>query len=379
MGTELSRLRAVNRFKKADVAVTDGLNEIVNFIAQICDTPVALITLVDEDTEWFKASAGVDINRIDRNLSFCNITIQQQDLIIANDMLTDERFCNHELVTADPFVRFYAAATLITKDGQAIGSLCVIDFKPRQLDDHQQNLLRVLAKQAMNLMELNWNLRNMEKRNNQIQKQKAIIEASELKLNAIFNSSRHTHILVNEGLDVIAFNRAAAVFVEYVYSKTLKTGTSVLEYADKEAVAGFAKYFEAAFTDKTIKLEWHMRPGTQYDSWKEMEFVPIKNNNDKIIGVALNAVDITERKMHEEHINIQNAALTRIAIMQSHEIRRPVASLIGIMALMKMEKDGPANSYLDLLEHTVNELDDRIREVVKDSEDTLNNHMHIVA
>lgn len=381
MSDELYRLEAVSRFKQPDNAVTKDLNEMVNLVSDICNTPVALITLLDEDTQWFKASKGVEIDCTDRNLSFCNHTITQSDVLMVPDTRLDTRFAENSLVINEPFVRFYAGAPLLTNDGHAIGSLCVIDFEPRELTRHQQNSLSVLAKQVMNLMELNYAMRRMEHHYKETKVQEAILQESELKLNAIFDSSKDTHILVNAELKVIAFNRASAVFVRNTYNKTLKTGTSVLEYADQEMIEGFAQLFHKAFTGETIKLDWHMRPGTKYNSWKELEFVPIRNSSKAIIGVALNSADITDRKLKEEQISVQNAALTRIAIIQSHEIRRPVASLLGIMGLIKLE-NASSNlppEYLDILEVTVNELDVKIREIVKDSEDTIGNFLAIVA
>ncbi|WP_299511420.1 sensor histidine kinase [Mucilaginibacter sp.] len=378
MSEELYRLNAVSRFKQPDAAVTTDLNEIVNLATQICDMPVALITLLDEDTQWFKASKGVDIDCTAREVSLCNHTILQNNLLIVNDTRLDERFNNNPLVIGEPFVCFYAGATLTTTDGYAIGSLCVIDFEPRELTELQQNSLKVLSKQVMNLMELNHTLNNMQRQQEHSQKQNTLIEESELKLNAIFNSTKDTHILVNSKLEVMAFNRASTAFVRNAYGKTIKPGISVLEYADREAVETFANYFKNAFAGKTIKVEWHMRPGTKFDSWKELEFIPVKNSAKKVIGVALNSTDITERKLQEAQINIQNAALTRIAIIQSHELRRPVASLLGIMALIKMEQNSSPD-YFDMMEVTVKELDLKIREIVKDSETTINNHLAIVA
>jgi GAF domain-containing protein len=207
MNDELYRLDAVNRFKQPDAAVTNDLNEIVNLTAQICNTPVAMITLLDDEYQWFKASTGVDIDCTDRNLSFCNYTIKQDNLITVTDTHLDARFSNNPLVTAAPFVRFYSGVTLTTKDGYAIGSLCIIDFEPRTLTEHQQNSLKTLSKQVMNLMELNYTMRTMELQHAETQKQKEIIQASQLKLNAIFNSSKHTHILTNKKLEVIALTK----------------------------------------------------------------------------------------------------------------------------------------------------------------------------
>jgi PAS domain S-box-containing protein len=379
MSDELYSLKAVIRFNQPDASMANDLTEIINLASQICNAPIAAITIIDEDLQLVRSIKNNELICSDRETSFCNHTIKQNGLMIINDTHLDDRFANYPTVTGAPFVRFYAGVTLTTKDGFAIGSFCVADSTPRQLTDHQQNSLKILAKQVMNLMELNWTVRSIEAQHEHTRTQKAIIEDSQLKLNAIFNSSRHTHILVNHKLDVVAFNKASAAFVKYVYNKTIKTGTSVLEYADPHTTDAFASHFNNAFTGNTVKLEWHMRPGTPYDAWKELEFVPIRDETEKIIGVALNSSDITERKLQQEQINIQNAALTRIAIIQSHEIRRPVASLLGIMALMKLEKTKEKLEYLDMLELIVQELDGKIRGIVEDSENTINNHLSIVA
>jgi len=156
MDKDLLRLNAVSRFKHLDADIKKDLDAIVDLVARICNTPVALITLIDDDTQWFKASKGVDIDCTDRELAFCNYTIDQDDLMVVEDTLLDERFINNPMVTGGSHVRFYAGSTLTTKDGHAIGSLCVLDFERRVLTADQLHTLRVLSKQAMNLMELNW-------------------------------------------------------------------------------------------------------------------------------------------------------------------------------------------------------------------------------
>lgn len=379
MSDELYRLNAVNRFKQFDAAIATDLNEIVNLASQICNTPVALITLIDDDVQWFKASKGVDIDCTDRNLSFCTYTIQHEGLMMVNDTLLDERFKNNGLVTNAPFVRFYAGSTLTTNDGYAIGSLCVVDVIPRELTENQQSLLKVLSKQVMALLELNWSLNELKQRHQETQEQKRLIEDSEIKLNAIFNSTRDTHVLVNKNLEILAFNSAAAEFVQQEHGKNITAGVSIIEYTAPDVVELLIKHLKTAFKGKCVKIEWIMNPETEAARWKAMEFMPIKNKAGQIIGVAMNSTDITDRKLQEDQINIQNAALTRIAIIQSHELRRPVASLLGIMALIKMEQTKVHPEYLEMLEITVKELDLKIREIVKDSEDTINNYMAIVA
>lgn len=379
MNDEKNRLGAVSRFTQLNAEVAADLNQIVELVAQICNTPVALVTLVDEKVQLFKASKGVDMEGTERELAFCNHTIQQNGLLMVPNMVADERFSNNPLVTQGPLVRFYAGATLTTKDGHNIGSLCVIDMEERTLDATQQYALKILSKQVMRLMELNSTMQTLETRNYETERQKKLIEESEFKLQAIFDSSNDTHILVNKSLQILAFNKAADGFCIAEHGKRLQTGAYVTDFVAPEIVEPMTRHFKKAFTGETVRREWNVCPGREPECWKDLTFMPITGPNGDIIGVAMNSIDITERKMQEDHINIQNAALTRIAIIQSHELRRPVASLLGIMALIKLEQNKSSNDYLEMLEYTVNELDQKICEIVKDSENTIYNYLSIVA
>lgn len=377
MNNELLRLQAVRKFKELDEHIIVDLNEIVGLAAQICNTPIALVTLLDEDKQWFKATFGTNLTCTDRKAAFCNHTIKQTDVLVVPDLLTDTRFTD-KLKKNEQEVRFYAGAPLITKDGFALGTLCVVNYKPADLDKNQINSLKVLAKQVVNLLELNWSLRTLEDQHQETQIQKVAIGKSEMKLKAIFDSSRDTHILVGKHLEVLAFNKSAAVFIRTTFNKKLCNGDSILQYTSPELLKQFSKYFNVALAGRSIKREWALMPGTINESWKETSFIPVKDMSGIVIGVALNSTDITTRKRHEEQIRVQNEALQRIAIIQSHELRRPVASLLGIMDLMRMENID--FSYFDIMEITVQELDEKIRGIVKDSEDTIQGrHLAIVA
>ncbi|MFA6246782.1 MAG: GAF domain-containing protein [Mucilaginibacter sp.] len=376
--TEQQRLTAVNRFMHLDAGIVKDLNELVALVAEICQTPVALVTLLDKDTQWFKASVGTEIECTPRSVAFCNLTIQQPDLNIINDLSADPMHFNNPLVTGEPYLRFYAGAPLITKDGFAIGSLCVIGMKPGELTAHQKKALQVMAKQVVNLMELNWSLNTLASQRTKEQEHATAIGESELKLKAIFDSSKDTHILADRNYEVLAFNRSAAAFVKNAYGRKLAEGDTLLDFTEARILPQFKKYFNIALTGRSIKREWLLMQGTPFACWKVTTFIPVRNSVGDVMGVALNSTDITHHKKQEAYINIQNEALNRIAIIQSHELRRPVASLLGIMDLIKMENIN--FSYFDMMELTVNELDEKIRSIVKDSENTLHGrHLAVVA
>jgi PAS domain-containing protein len=151
---EAVRLTALHRLQILDTEEEKEFNDIVTLASQICGTPISLITFVDEKRQWFKAKYGLDISETPREVSFCTHTVLGKGLMAVPNTLLDERFVNNPFVTGDLKLRFYAGIPLLTSDGQAIGTLCVIDQMPRRLDDRQVFALEVLAKNITVLLEM---------------------------------------------------------------------------------------------------------------------------------------------------------------------------------------------------------------------------------
>jgi hypothetical protein len=151
---ETRRLKVLWQYDVLDTVPEEVFDDLTELAARICEAPIALISLIDEDRQWFKAKVGVTLNETSRDISFCSHAIKQHDLFIIPDATQDERFANNPLVTSDPKIRFYAGAPLITPDGYALGSLCVIDKVPRELRLEQKQALRVLARHVMTQLEL---------------------------------------------------------------------------------------------------------------------------------------------------------------------------------------------------------------------------------
>lgn len=155
--TDARRAAALRRLAVLDTLPEQAYDDIVHLASQLCGTPIALVSLVDDDRQWFKARVGLAAAETPRDVSFCAHAISQQDpgrVFEVPDAAADRRFRANPLVTGDPGIRFYAGAPLVTEDGAAVGTLCVIDRRPRELTPEQAHTLKVLSRSVVAQMEL---------------------------------------------------------------------------------------------------------------------------------------------------------------------------------------------------------------------------------
>lgn len=151
---ENARLAALSQYEIMDSNAEEAYDDLVHLATQLFGVPTALVVLVDAHRQWFKAKIGIQASETPREHAFCSYTILDDELLIVPDARADPRFVNNPLVTDEPNIRFYAGAPLISPQGLEIGSFCLIDSKPRELDQDQRLMLKTLAKQAMTLLEL---------------------------------------------------------------------------------------------------------------------------------------------------------------------------------------------------------------------------------
>lgn len=152
---ESDRLKALAEYHILDSAPEEAFDDLAKLASQICGVPMALVTLIDKDRQWFKANIGLGGTETPREQAFCaHAILEPENLLIVPDATRDKRFADNPSVLGDPNIRFYAGAPLLTPHGLPLGTLCVVDSQPRQLTPTQLYSLRILSRQVSYLLEL---------------------------------------------------------------------------------------------------------------------------------------------------------------------------------------------------------------------------------
>ncbi|GAB3702497.1 hypothetical protein GCM10027592_31980 [Spirosoma flavus] len=152
---ESNRLVALRSYDILDSLPEQDYDDLTMLASEICQTPISLISLIDDKRQWFKSNRGLDIRETPREFAFCTHGIlNPYEILIVPDSREDERFTGNPLVEGEPHVIFYAGVPLVNEDGYPLGSLCVIDNEPKELTQRQLALLKILGRQVVHLLEL---------------------------------------------------------------------------------------------------------------------------------------------------------------------------------------------------------------------------------
>ena len=258
---EPERLGALRSYGIVDTLPEAGFDEISELAAQICDCPVALVSFVDATRQWMKAKYGplpAELSECPREISVCRATICVDDVLYVPDLTQDERFNTSPLVTEGLRLRFYCGVPLITRDGHALGSLCVVDFKPRELSFEQQESLRRLSRQTMihlelrrQLIERNVMLQELQSARDRAEAERA--ESDRLLLN-ILPSSIASELKTSERVQPRFFDSATVLLADFAgFTQLVETmaPASVVEQLDQQ----FTRFDDIVASHRLEKLK----------------------------------------------------------------------------------------------------------------------------
>lgn len=200
---EIERIEALYQFQILDTTAEEDFDDIVAIASNICETPFAVIALVDQKRSWFKAKQGIDFTEVPREIAFCASNLDEEDLVVI-DPRKDERFFNNPLVTRLG-IGFYAGMPLITKEGFILGHLCVLDYEFRTLSEHQLSNLRILGKQVVRLLELRLQILKSKKAEEES-------KSSEELMQTIFRNAIDAVIVTDEHGVIMQWNPKAETF-----------------------------------------------------------------------------------------------------------------------------------------------------------------------
>lgn len=362
-----NRLQAVKSFLELSFGEEKELDDLVFLASEICQTPIASITLVDDKRQYPVIGVG-DVVGSTCDIAFCNYTIKQSTILEVPDAKSDPRFIDSPLVTGEPFIRFYAGVPLITSDGYAIGSLCVIDQQPKKLTQKQIKSLEILSTQVIHRLELNRNMQLLKETIIEAEHTKELLEQAEVIKEAFYDNCNDYFILVSPKAEIVSFNKPAQeFFLKRKDGQPLEEGKNIFNYIHPNNIPAMSKLFEVVKGGISKTVEVLVNPDSENTFWNKFTISPMRNSKKELIGITCIGCNVDNEKRQMEKINRQSSTLSQIAQLHSHQLRHPLTNILGIIEIMKQDGFAMSEQFIGFLESASKELDQVIRNIVLDS------------
>lgn len=353
---EDQRIQELLHYNMLDTSAEEEYNDIVKLASQICEAPIALISLVDSCRQWFKAEYGLDERETHRDFSFCAHAIHYDTVMIVENALEDERFFDNPLVTGGPNIRFYAGAPLINPSGFKMGTLCILDNKPRSLTDEQVFALETLSRHIVQKFEL-------KKKNDHLQK----VFQQYISLQKEFEAKQKAYAKAQKSADIGIFElnlkteklKTSGSFFElfgFQEEKVIKL-KDVLDRIHPEDKEDYLRFYKEVLKEGTqLKYEFRIiQEATQKERFIRSTGEIIRNAQGEAIRLIGIKQDITDKKRREEELKAQNLEMKKVnqeldhfVSRVSHDLRAPISTVLGLIEII-LEHEEDVNKIKELL------------------------------
>lgn len=364
---DINRLKALLAYSVIDTPTEELYDTLNSLVSTICNTPISLISFIDDSRQWYKSKIGVDTEECPVEETICQYSLLEDDILEIPDTLEDDRLVNNPSVQAENGIRFYAGISLRTESGYAIGSVCAADYKPQQLSEMQRQALRDVAKMVMIHLETKKRNEEMEIELKDMLTEKIAISEKQIQIqekvyNNLFEAISQSNAIIEFSIDgtILNLNERFAEMLGYSVEELIGQKHTILLTESLAEGNSFVWEKIAAGEPYAGKFKRQTKDGKVI--WLQASYSPVIDLNGEVTKITNISIDVTNDILALNSLEELSSQKDHFIANISHELRSPIHAILGFTdILIEEETNGQKQKQLksvktagDTLLHLVN-------------------------